>query len=52
VSECVLGELGSFTAEEDFARADRQVLISSEGIAYRLLDVDSVVWFTATQSGT
>lgn len=52
LSSCVLRRLGSFDAESDFAGVDRQVLISSESIAYRLLDVGSVIWFTASRSGS
>ena len=49
--ECVLRALGSFSAEEDFAGVDRRVEISSEDIEYRLLEVDSVIWFAASRSG-
>jgi hypothetical protein len=50
-ADCVLQALGSFSAEDDFAGIDRQVEISSEEVEYRLLEVDSVIWFTASRSG-
>lgn len=45
VSACVLRRLGSW--EENTSRVAR---IRGEPIAYRVLEVDSIVWFTATRS--
>jgi hypothetical protein len=52
VTDCVLQGFGSFSAEEAFVGVDRRVLLANERISYRLLEVDSVVWFTASRSGS
>ncbi len=50
LSSCVLERFGSLDTDAEFVGLDRQVLIPGESIAYRVLELESVIWLTATKS--